>query len=209
MWIVSALCLLTNHVFFSLSGAPFLLAYDLPTSLLPPKLLIKTNLAPWEIKPTFAEQWHQLQVSHCAFCLSYSTTPRFVSHSHFASHSLYHSLKLPTLLELFFSAWPPPAPHCRWMCSCKKEASTIWLLCTLGTYMGWCMILTRKFNSVAFSVFTKRSSLSSDFHLSQRAICQLGHERSRPSHSTSSPSGIIWESINLIKEWTVTRFNVM
>lgn len=46
-----------------------------PTSLLSPKLPIKTNLASREIKPTLAEEWHQLQVSHCAFCIWHSTTP--------------------------------------------------------------------------------------------------------------------------------------
>lgn len=55
---------------------PFPLGLQLsPTSLLPPKLLIKTNLASREIKPTFTKEWHQLQVSHCAFCISHSTTP--------------------------------------------------------------------------------------------------------------------------------------
>lgn len=46
-----------------------------PTSLLPPKLPIKTNLAPREIKPTSAEDWHQLQASRCAFRTSDAPPP--------------------------------------------------------------------------------------------------------------------------------------
>lgn len=63
-----------------------------PTSLLPPKLPIKSNLASWEIKPTLAEEWHQLQVSHCAF-------------------GIYLIPLLPLCLCLSLSLSFPPTPH--------------------------------------------------------------------------------------------------
>ena len=107
-----------------------------PTVFHPPKPPIKTNLASREIKPTLAEEWHQLQLSLCAFCISRSTPPLSFPLILSATHS-----KPATLLQLFLSQWPPPAPRCRWMCSCNRRggggASTMWLLCTLDILNGW------------------------------------------------------------------------
>lgn len=155
-----------------------------PTSLSPPKLPIKTNLASREIKPTLAEEWHQLQVSHCAFCISHIhdsptlSVPLILSAIHSNSQLCCGCFLLP---------WPSPAPHCRWMRSCKKGPSTIRLLCTLDIYMDGCMIPTRKFNILAFSVVTKRSSCSSDFHLFQRELSVKSVMSEPGRHHTAEP----------------------
>lgn len=83
MWIVSAV-VCWQIMYCPPSVVP--LSSQLPHKSLTPKLPIKTNLAPREIKPTLAEKWHRLQLSHCALCVSHSTT-LFV----FATDCLCHS----------------------------------------------------------------------------------------------------------------------
>lgn len=167
---VSARCLLTNHVRSSLWGTPCLLANDShPQVSYPPKLAIKTNLACGEIKPSLAEEWHQLQVSHCAFCTLLSITP-----------PLSFTLSLPPFLSATnsnsplsyeFLPDPPPAPHCRWMCGCQKRG-----LPQYGYCAHWTFICMGAWSPLANSIVqllmsSQNPSLSSDFHLSQRAIC--------------------------------------
>lgn len=208
---VSARCLLTNHVRSSLWGTPCLLANDShPQVSYPPKLAIKTNLACGEIKPSLAEEWHQLQVSHCAFCTLLSITP-----------PLSFTLSLPPFLSatnsnsptfLWVSPWPPTCPSLQMNVRLpKKGASTIWLLCPLDIHMYGCMIPTRKFNSPAFNVVSKsipvfRFPSLTESYLLTRLWVNHTVEPLSIARNTSSPSGIIWESINLQKEWTVIWF---
>lgn len=172
-----------------------------PTSLLPPKLPIKTNLSSREIKPTWLRSGtnskYPIVLSiHCILPLPLCL-----------SLSLCHSLKLTTLRQLWISPWPPPAPHCRWMCSCKRG------LPQYGYCVHWTFIWMGAWSPLANSIAQLLASSQKIVpffrfsSLSQRAVCQLGYDWTRPSHSgapsishyTSSPSGIIWESINLKK----------
>lgn len=89
--------LLTNHVLSSLWGAPFRLTYDFKSpSLLPPKLIIKTNLASREIKPTLTESGtnSQYPIVFLSFTLASFSLP----------------LTQPSLFFMtIFFLWPPPA----------------------------------------------------------------------------------------------------
>lgn len=174
-----------------------------PTSLLPPKLPIKTNLASREIKPTLSEEWHQLQVSYCAFCTSHSATPLvsfslppILSATHSNSPLCYGHLSLPD----------PHLPLTADECAAAKKGLPQYGYCVQWAFI-WMSAWSPLTNSIARLLVSSQKDhpLFRFPSLSQRAICQLGYEWTQPSHSgapsvsrnTRLPSGIIWESINL------------
>lgn len=151
MWIIIAYSLLTNHVLSYLSGAPFIAHLRLlPTTLLALKLIIKTNLVSWEITPTLAEEWHQLQVSHCALRMIHSSVLSFL-----LILSATHSI---SWFFFFFLPHNPHLPLTTDECAANRGFNNVFTVNT-GHSLAGCMNSTGKFNSLAFSVVTKKDGV--------------------------------------------------
>lgn len=183
---------------------PFPPGLRLSPANLPPKLPIKTNLASREIKPTLARGVAPTpSIPLCFLHVAFYYSP-CVFRSLFASHSLRRSLKLPALLRLSLPPWPPPAPYCRRMCSCKKKG-----LPQYGYCVHWAFIWMSAWSPLANSIarllvssqkdhpFLQISIAFTESYLSTRLWVNYTVEPPSISRNTSSPSGIIWESINL------------
>lgn len=176
MWIIIAYSLLTNHVLSYLSGAPFIAHLRLlPTTLLALKLIIKTNLVSWEITPTLAEEWHQLQVSHCALRMIHSSVLSFL-----LIRSATHSI---SWFFFFFCPITPTCPSLQ-MNVLQTGASTMCLLWTLDIH--WMGAWTPLANSIVWLLVSSQKKMGSFFRFpshSHRAICQLGYGWIRSLHS--------------------------